>query len=316
VPSVGLDGVRDMPTATVFSRTDARAAGWSDSALTRAVRSGRLLRVRRDQFTAIENGQDGRIAAKAAARSCRGSVVSHRSAALMHRLPLLGSPLRPDLTVSPPSTGDVAGALLHRARLRPEDVTEIDGTPVTSLARTLVDVARSSPIAAAVVPIDAVLHRGQMSCDAFDDVLLMCWNWPGIRRALRALRYVDARSESPLESVSRLVLRWLKLPDPDLQVTVLDNRGLFLGRVDFYWDEYGVVGEADGLVKYDSREVLVQEKRRQEALEQSGLVVVRWDWADVVRRPHLLRERLIAAFDRGRARDRSRFPRLWSVGGP
>jgi hypothetical protein len=306
-------GMRALPTAALFSRADARAAGWSDAALTRAVRSGRVLRVRRDQFTAIENRDDACITAQAAARACNGSVVSHRSAALLHGLPLLRPASRPDLTVAPSGTGDVSGALLHRARLRPEDVTQVAGVSVTSVARTLVDLGRSLPTAGAVVPIDAALHRGAVTFDGLDDVVLMCWNWPGIRRAMRALRYVDARSESPLESVSRLILRWLKLPNPDLQVSLCDDLGAFIGRADFYWDEYGVVGEADGRAKYDTRDVLLHEKRRQEALEASGLIVVRWDWADAVRRPNRLARRLMAAFDRGRGLDRSRFPRRWSV---
>lgn len=302
------------PPADLFTRSEALAAGWSDPALHRAVRAGRLHRVRRGAYASADTAGDPVVAAIAAARACTGSVVSHRSAALLHGLPLLEPPPVPDLTVAPSGTGDVSGARLHRAGLRPGDVTTVDGVAVTSLPRTLVDLGRSLPIAGAVTAIDAALHNAGVAVDDLDDVLLACWNWPRIRRAGRALRFADARAESPLESVSRLVLGWLKLPAADLQVSLVDDFGQFLGRADFYWDEYGVVGEADGAVKYDSREVLLQEKRRQEAFEGTGLIVVRWDWSDVVRRPQLLRQRLTAAFERGRARDRSGFPRQWSAG--
>jgi very-short-patch-repair endonuclease len=306
--------MRTLPTAAVFTRADALACGWSDSALSRAVRSGRVVRLRRNQFTAVDHQGDPCIAAIAAAHACGGSVVSHRSAALMHGLPLLGpAPLRPDLTVSPHCTGDVAAALLHRASLRDEDVVDIGSTPVTSVARTLVDLARTVSTAACVVTIDAALHRGDVDAEQLEDVRRMCRTWPGIRKVPLALALSDARAESPLESFSRLVLRRLRLPTPELQTLLHDDAGRFVGRVDFYWPAPGVVGEADGRAKYDTRAVLFEEKRRQERLEELGLVVVRWDWTDVTRRQLLLRERITRACERGQARDRSGSPRLWSI---
>lgn len=306
--------MRTLPPATVFSRADARSCGWSDAALSRAVRSGRVLRLRHDQFTAPENRDDRRVAATAAARVCRGSVVSHRSAALIHGLPLLEvPPKRPDLTITPRGTGDVAAALLHRATLRPADIIEIDGLPVTTVARTVIDLARSMSTAAALVTTDAALNRGLADADDLELILRACRNWPGIRRARRTLMAADGRAESPLESVSRLVLRWLALPTPDLQTTLCDRNGVFLGRADFYWDEFGVAGEADGRLKYEDRDVLTAEKLRQEALEDPGVAIVRWGWRDAQYRPRHLGDRIMQAFERGRRRDRSGFPRQWSV---
>ena len=58
--------------------------------------------------------------------------------------------------------------------------------------------------------------------------------------------------------------------------------GRFLGRPDFYWDEFGVIGEADGMAKYDgTHDVAADEKRRQGELEDAGLIAVRWVWADL-----------------------------------
>ncbi len=52
-------------------------------------------------------------------------------------------------------------------------------------------------------------------------------------------------------------------------------------RVDFWWSQQGVIGEADGRVKYTDEDVLWREKRRRDALEELGLRVVRWSWTDV-----------------------------------
>jgi hypothetical protein len=161
--------------------------------------------------------------------------------------------------------------------------------------------------------MDAALNRGSVTLSELEDVVLRCWNWPRIARAAKALRLVDPRAESPLESVSRVVLGWLQLPAPRTQVEIYDDFGHFVARVDLYWDRFGVVGEADGRAKYDDRSVLVQEKLRQEELEQLGLVVVRWGWSEAVYQRAALRARCLRAFERAEGRDRSGFRGLWSV---
>jgi hypothetical protein len=305
--------MRALPPAAVFTVDEATAHGWTPSALRNAVRHGRLVRVRRGIYASVFDRRPITDAV-AAARSYAGSVVSHRSAALMHGLPLLGSqPPRPELTVAPRSNVNMHGVHAHRATMRDCDVTTVGDTPVTSIARTVVDLARHRQVGTAVAAMDAALHGERVTMTEIEDVLLHAWNWPGIRRAKRAVRLSDGRAESPLESISRLVLQWIRVPPPDLQTNVFDQYSRFAGRADFYWDEFGVVGEADGRSKYDDRTVLVHEKERQEALEDLGLVVVRWDWDYVIRGRIALRDRINSAFDRGRSRDRSGLPRLWTL---
>lgn len=96
----------------------------------------------------------------------------------------------------------------------------------------------------------------------------------------------------------------MRLPAPDLQTSVFDQFGRFVARLDLYWDEFGVAGEADGRSKYDSRSVLTGEKERQEVIEDLGLIVARWGWEHTTRRRHVLQERIENAFERGRLRDR------------
>jgi hypothetical protein len=307
--------MRPLPDQLLFTRADARSSGWSDSALSRAVRSGRILKLRHGHFAAASDA-DPILRARAAA-ACSGSVISHRSAALLHGLPLLDlPPKRPDLTVPPRHTGDVADALLHRAGLPAEDVIDVDGAEVTSVARTLIDLGRTLHVGAAVVSIDAALHRGLVDESELLRVLDRCSHWPNARRAARSVALSDALSESPLESVSRLVMMRLRLPMPRPQRWIRNEAGLLVARCDFYWDEPGVFGEADGRAKYESRDILTEEKDRQEDLECLGLVAVRWGWTDVRYRQPRLAARIRTAFERGRMRDRSGFPRKWSVVDP
>lgn len=307
--------MRTLPDTPTFTRAEARALGWSDAAFSRAVRSGRLQRLRRGHF--CRTPADAVLAATAAARAVTGSVISHRSAALVHGLPLVGTPPPvPELTVAPRGHVDVPGAHLYRATLPAEHVALVGASAVTSVARTLVDLARHRPTATAVAAMDAALHQRLVTVEELRDVLRLCWNWPRIPRASRAVALTDARAESPLESVSRLVIARLRLPPPRPQVLIVDPDGIVIARVDFYWDEVGVAGEADGALKYGEREDLLAEKARQEAAEDLGLHFVRWGWDQAVHRPRLLGARLVAGFERGRARDRSGFTRRWSVRDP
>jgi hypothetical protein len=303
--------MRELPAQLAFSAQELRRLGWSRSAVRNAVEHHRLAPVRRGWYArSAGDGSAARVVA--AARAYPDGVLSHRTAAELHGLPIVGARSRaPEMTFLPSARGTRNDVKPYRATLDRHDVVLVQGLASTSAARTVVDLARHLPTGRVVPAIDAALHRGLTSPDEIDAVLLRCWNWPGIRRAQRAFRLADARAESPLESVSRLAMGWLGVPTPDLQTTIFDQYGRIVARGDFYWDKFAVIGEADGRSKYDSRDVLFAEKERQEVLENLRLVVMRWGWELPVRRPHAFRARLSEAFYRGLARDRSGLPRLW-----
>ncbi len=216
----------------------------------------------------------------------RGWVASHGTAALLHGLVLL-RPARADrivLTVSPETWGhsDPVGVHVHRARLPARHVTAVDGVPVTTAARTLVDLGRLLPLRDGVVAMDAALHARQVARDELLAVIVACRGWPWIRRAGRAVELSDPAAESPLESLSRLFFVDHAIPMPRSQVTLLRN-GLFIARTDFWWELQRVAGEADGLAKYTDADVLRAEKLRQERIEATGARVVRWTWSDIER---------------------------------
>ena len=69
-------------------------------------------------------------------------------------------------------------------------------------------------------------------------------------------------------------------------------------RVDFLWEKEGVIGEADGLIKYSSPEALRAEKIRQEDLEVRGFQIVRWTLADMSANPERIIARISEALGR------------------
>lgn len=106
----------------------------------------------------------------------------------------------------------------------------------------------------------------------------------GVRRALAD---VDGRHESPGETRTAQVCRELGF---DLEPQV------WIGpwRVDFLVAATKVIIEFDGAVKYDSKQDLIAEKRREDDLRRRGYVLVRLMWADL-NRPKLVKERIAAA---------------------
>jgi hypothetical protein len=183
---------------------------------------------------------------------------------------------------------------------------------VTSPARTVVDLAREVGVESAVVAGDSALAAGLVVATDLTEVMELQHRWPGRAAARTAVELLAVGSQSPLETLSRLRIRDAGLPAPVLQQEIGDEQGYFVGRVDFYWDEFGVVGEADGRRKYerdDVVDVVLAEKARQSQLLETGLIVVRWDWADLTRF-ELVANRLRSAFARGRRRGTGR---AWSL---
>ncbi len=181
-------------------------------------------------------------------------LASHYDAAIVHGLDLLERPST-DIVDSPGQhqlagqQNRSPGILMHKVALPDAHVRVRDGIPVTSVARTVVDLARTLPFRSGVVVADSALHGYQVGKGELEAVLSDCARWPGIKRARRVVAFSDALAESPFESIARVAFRDGGLPLPMLQVWIMaPDRPI--GRVDFLWDKHATIAEADGAVKY------------------------------------------------------------------
>ena len=227
------------------------------------------------------------MAATAAALARPAHVISHRSAAVLHGLPLLWPPIIPELTTRAPSTlGQRFGVAVRSAALCTDELSAWYGAPVTTVARTVIDLVRWER-RAGLVAADAALHERLVTLDDLARAARRSAGWPGARAARAIVAVASALAESPLESLVRLSVLDAGLPAPHLQVRVDDRADGWWCRVDMLWPEQRVVLEADGKIKYTDAE-LWREKRRQLRLERLGYRVVRAIWADVMVDPHPL----------------------------
>ena len=223
------------------------------------------------------------------------AVISHVSAGRQHHLtgvdglPGFWRPFpRVDITV--PRTRSVrshSGVELHRHDLESGDVIEIAGIPVTSLMRTLLDLLLTQPPELTVVVLDALLASGRINAEHLLRLGLRARGRHGVRRAQHALALCDARSESPLESLSRIRFVQRGLVPSAIQYEVKNEAGLLVARSDFGFGEPRpwVLGEADGLSIHDVPAARVRDARREEQVRLLGYQVVRWTWGELATNP-------------------------------
>lgn len=249
------------------------------------------------------------------------AVVSHHSAAKIHGLPEVGFPNRRAL-VSFTRPGDHhsrgEGFAISGSDLLPHEIAEVDGIPVTSIARTAVDLARLCGMPNALAITDAAareiirrgLGDGQTEANAlrdavhdpervadvmhaFQNSLRQMRGWKGVGWARLGLAHLNPAAESVLESISRWVMVEAKLPLPKVGWPIRDIDGV-TRWADFLWQKQRIIGEADGAVKYQETGEILREKRREEALRMMGYRFVRWGWHEAVERPHILLRRIDA----------------------
>ena len=291
-----------------------RSQGLSYAEITRLARSGDLTRVRRGAYargTPTDPRREElhrRLILATLPQLNDGSVVSHGSAALLHGLPLWSTAYAlPHVTRNRSGNGKRRELVhVHGAPLDDDEVCLIDGIPVTSLARTVLDLARTLPMEQAVAAGDRALVLG-LTPDALARGQLRMERWPGIRQARRAVAFLSPLSESAGESFSRVRIYADNLPVPELQREIVGPDGEVIARVDFYWEQQRTVGEFDGKIKYgrllrpgqSPEDAVFEEKRREDRLRDLDLQVVRWVWSDL-NQPDVLAERLRRAFNRSR----------------
>jgi len=242
-----------------------------------------------------------------------GTVFSHHSAAALWRLPLVGSwPTKAHVLV-PRATGGRSTGMLERHTVGfPRESISIDQLSVTTLARTVADMAACTTFAAGVALADAALRRTAHPLASVPRTLVTQHDLireldeipltHGSVKARRAIEFADGNSDRPGESVSRANMQCLGIPMPQLQVAVTGVSGQVY-IVDFWWPEFNMIGEFDGNAKYTDPEflrgrtpeqALIDEKRREDDLRAAGHGMTRWHW-QIACSLNRLRAHLLAA---------------------
>lgn len=216
-----------------------------------------------------------------------GAVISHRAAAALWRL---AGFVAQTIELSLPRRRErLHPATVHVPRSLPAvDVTSIDRIPVTTPARTLIDLASCVEAEVVEEALDDALRRNLVT------IPRLRWRLQEIgshgRRGSGVIAHlIEARAstsavpQSVFETRLLRVLRRGGLPLPELQYRVRTDRGEAI--LDFAYVDEKIAIEADGFQWHSSRQQLDHDRERGNALAMLGWIVIRVTWTQLRDRP-------------------------------
>jgi hypothetical protein len=121
---------------------------------------------------------------------------------------------------------------VHSDGLLPGESARLHGMPVTTAARTAFDLGRRLAVKPGVQRIDALMNATDVKVVDIEAVSACHPGVRGLRRLRQTLTLVDAGSESPYESLTRLLLIEAGFPRPETQIVVIDEHGRVVARID------------------------------------------------------------------------------------
>lgn len=263
----------------VATRAQLVLGGLSAHAVDHMVRGGRLIVLRRGLYQIGPLPANGWAEAAAVLGCGPDGRLSHSSAATKHDL-LASGPTHRSVEVTVPRNRRprIPGVRIHRARdLWPDEVTTIEGLPVTTPARTLLDIGDTLRAREVEQALATALRRRLVTKDEMRAMVDRHPRHPGAAILRRLLDDEAGPSFTRSEAEERLleITRSAGLRRPELNVTVLGH------EVDFLWRSERVIAEADGYAFHASERSFAADRRRDAELTAAGYRALRFTWEDL-----------------------------------
>ncbi|HEY3729294.1 MAG TPA: type IV toxin-antitoxin system AbiEi family antitoxin domain-containing protein [Solirubrobacteraceae bacterium] len=294
-------GARDQKIAMIaaaqrgrISRRQLHAAGISDGVISRLVRRGALIPLLPGVFAVghlapIEFGRE----TTALLAVARDAALSHHTAASLWGLRPAGSD---DGVVHVLVRGGSAscpdGIRLHRTRvLERQDIRIRYGLPVTSPARTLVDLAGGFTDRQLEFAFDQVITLRIVRQAEIVEAVSRMPSRPGRAKLLKLAageRGAPTLTRSEAEERFLALIRSAELPEPEV------NARIHGYEVDFLWREQRLVVEIDGYRYHSTRRAFEHDRRKDATLHAAGLGTMRITWRQLEAEPFAVIARLVA----------------------
>jgi predicted transcriptional regulator of viral defense system len=250
-----------------------RSIGLGRDAIAYRVNTGRLHCIHRGVYAVGHPLVSLKGQFMAATLACGdGAAISHRPAAHLHGL-LTFNGTRIDVS-SPRRVKPRRALETHQTRtLAPHDLTTVERIPVTSVARTLLDLAAVAPQRHVERALDQAEILRVFDLMAIDDVLARA-NGRSTKRLEAALQ--KHRDDGPTFTRSELEEAFLKIIDDAGLPRPAMNTQVCGFEVDAYWREHGLVVEIDSYRYHRTRRAFEADRRRDIALQAAGLRIARF----------------------------------------
>jgi very-short-patch-repair endonuclease len=265
---------------TVFATWQLGGIDVDRRAVIARARDGRLRRLFRGVYsTSPYLPVRGRLMAAVLAYG-PNAVLSHRPAGLVLDITKWkGGPI--DVTV-PHGTRSRSGIRAHQAQLLPQDHTTVDNIPVTSVARTLLDLAATITPTHLQRAYENAEARGILDTTAISELLARSNGHRGAGALTALLTYDPTAAAGAISELDRLFLDLLRahgIPAPQTNVLV-DG---FL--VDAYWPDANLVIELDGYEFHNDRDTFESDRRKWTSLRRAGHELLVFTYRHVVDDP-------------------------------
>jgi very-short-patch-repair endonuclease len=227
-----------------------------------------------------------------------GATLSHRSAAGLWGL-LRSPPTRVEIT-SPRGTRSNRRVHRHRGRLLSDEVMHWRGIPVTTVSRTLLDVASIASLPALLSMLREAEMRRLPLRPTLEELLERHPRRRGnaaVRRSLMQLgRLPSGQTRSRLEDRFLSFVAKHELPRP--QTNALLALGRRMIEVDCLWQRERLIVELDGHESHGTRSAFESDRERDRLLQVSGWRVVRITWRQLEAEPGAIADDLRLILER------------------
>lgn len=280
-------------------RSDLLDLGLTDRHLGWALRNGILRRLRHGTY-ALASLIDGMSpqeehllrAFSVVDKLGPGVALSHHSAAVAHTGQSYGVDLATVHVTRLDGRGgrSEAGVAFHVGAVVPdEDLCTVQGRQAVVPARAVIESCSLASVESGMVAASFALREHSCTRDELTERMGQHRRWPGMLNVRLALAQAEPACESVGEVRSLHMFSVTGVPRPEVQFRLMSH-GIEVARNDFGWEEWRHVGEFDGLIKYgrlnpysdvELGQVLVDEKRREDAVRDEYFGMSRWIWTDL-----------------------------------
>jgi predicted transcriptional regulator of viral defense system len=272
----------------VVSYRQMRGLGLSNGHIHRASKASRLRRVHRGVYAVGHRRLCDHGRCVAAVLACGdGAVLSHRSAAWLWGF-IRSCPSEPEVTA--PGRGHRRARLrVHRvAALADRDCGVMEKVAVTTVSRTLIDLAEVASARELSQAIDRAKRTGRLDLHSLDLILSRRNRTGGAKRLRKALalyrRPVFDRARSELLFLDAIEREGLPLPVINTWVEEFE--------IDAYWEAERFAVEVDGWETHGSREAFENDRLRQENMKLAGIDCIRITASRIEKEPQQVAKRL------------------------
>src|SRR5215218_3495262 len=282
--------VADLATLQggVVSLDQLRDQGVSKSLAAERAEARELHRIHRGVYTVGHRAVSRQTILRAALLACgEGAVISHGTAAAFHGL-WDTAPRLIDVTVPVEAGRKIDGVRCRRCRYpEPEEVAEVHGVTVTTVARTLVDLAGIVGLPTLRKTVGRAAIRKKLDVQAVDIAIDNAKRRRGLRSLDLALvpyrtkdgEAVDVRSDFETLILPDLLNLGFSRPACNVWLYIDGERLL----VDFFWEEQRVIVETDGRETHETPEAFQKDRRRDQFLASAGYRGFRVTWHQIHR---------------------------------